>query len=47
MLHDLTVKSTSHLLGVLKAQTAKDAEIKDLAQEIPEDIEEQEKILQV
>jgi len=47
MLHDLAVKSTSHVLTVLKAQTGKEVEIIELAQEIPDDIEKQEEILQV
>ncbi len=47
MLHDLAVKSTSHLLDILRLQTAKDAEITTLVQELPDDIEEQEKMLQV
>ena len=47
MLHDLTVKSTTHILSVLKAQTAKDAQIVDLVRELPDSIEEQEKMLQV
>ena len=47
MLHDLTVKSTTHILSVLEAQTTKDAQITDLVQELPDSIEEQEKMLQV
>ena len=47
MLHDLAVKSTSHILDILKIQTARDAEIADLVRELPDDIEEQEKMLQV
>ncbi len=47
MLHDLAVKSTTYILDVLKSQTAKNAEITTLVQELPDDIEEQEKMLQV
>ncbi len=47
MLHDLAVKSTSHILDILKIQTARDAEITNLVRELPDDIEEQEKMLQV
>ena len=47
MLHNLTVKSTSYILNTLVQQTGKVVEMKDLVQDIPDDIEEQEKILQV
>ena len=45
MLHNLTVKSVTHILTVLHDQLSKPVEIHDLVQPIPEDVEEQEKIL--
>lgn len=47
MLHNLTVASASAVLEVLQQQTAKEATITDLVKDIPDDIEEQERMLQV
>ena len=47
MLHDLVVASASAVLGVLREQTIKDIAVDNLVDGIPEDIEEQERILQV
>lgn len=45
MLHNLTFKSVSHILTTLHEQHSKPVEIHDLAEPIPEDVEEQEKVL--
>ena len=47
MLHNLAVTSASTVLDVLCEQTAKNITVSDLVTEIPDDIEEQEKMLQV
>ena len=47
MLHNLTVTSAGEVLKVLHEQTAEDISISDLVTDIPDDIEEQEKMLQV
>lgn len=47
MLHNLVVASASAVLGVLQEQTKKDIAIVKLVDSIPEDIDEQERILQV
>lgn len=47
MLHNLVVASASAVLDVLKEQTKKDVTIDNLVDVIPDDIEEQESILQV
>ena len=47
MLHNLVVASASAVLGVLQEQTKKDIAVDNLVDGIPEDIEEQERILQV
>jgi len=45
MLHNLTFKSVSHILNTLHEQLSKPVEIHNLAESIPEDVEEQEKML--
>lgn len=45
MLHNLTFKSVSHILTTLHEQLSKPVEIHNLAEPIPEDVEEQEKML--
>ena len=47
MLHNLTVTSATAVLEVLREQTAEDISVSDLVTDIPDDIEEQEKMLQV
>lgn len=47
MLHGLTVHSCDGLLSVLQSQLLKAVEVKEIVKTIPEDVEEQEKILQV
>ena len=47
MLHSLTLHSCDGLLHVLQSQLVKAVEVKDIVKPIPEDVEEQEKILQV
>ena len=47
MLHGLTVQSCTSLLRVLHTQLEKPVEVTDIVKPIPEDVEEQEKILQV
>ena len=47
MLHNLAVTSASTVLKVLREQTEKDLIVSDLVTEIPDDIEEQERMLQV
>ena len=47
MLHNLVVASASAVLGVLQEQIKKDIAVNDLVNGIPDDIEEQERILQV
>ena len=47
MLHSLTVHSCVRLLSVLQSQLEKTVEVKDIVKSIPDDVEEQEKILQV
>lgn len=47
MLHELTVCSASSILTVLQEQVSETVDIVDLVQQIPDDIEEQEKALQV
>ena len=47
MLHKLAVMSASAVLDVLQEQTAGDIPISNLVKEIPDDIEEQERMLQV
>lgn len=47
MLHNLVVTSASTVLDVLQEQTRKDIAVDNLVDGIPEDIEEQERILQV
>lgn len=47
MLHNLAVTSASAVLDVLKEQTAKGITVSDLVKDIPDDIEEQEAMLQV
>ena len=47
MLHNLAVTSASAVLDVLKEQTAKGITVSDLIKDIPDDIEEQEAMLQV
>lgn len=47
MLHNLAVTSASAVLDVLQEQTAGDIAISNLVKEIPDDIEEQERMLQV
>ena len=47
MLHNLVVASASAVLEVLQEQTEKDIAVDNLVDGIPEDIEEQERILQV
>lgn len=47
MLHNLVVASASTVLEVLKEQTKKDITVDNLVDGIPDDIEEQERILQV
>ena len=45
MLHNLIFKSVSHILNTLHEQLSKPVEIHNLAESIPEDVEEQEKML--
>ena len=47
MLHNLTVTSAAAVLKVLHEQTEEDISVSDLVTDIPDDIEEQEKMLQV
>ena len=47
MLHNLAMTSASAVLDVLQEQTAGDITISNLVKEIPDDIEEQESMLQV
>lgn len=47
MLHNLAVMSASAVLDVLQEQTSTDIAVSNLVKEIPDDIEEQERILQV
>lgn len=47
MLHNLVVASASTVLEVLQEQTLKDITVDNLVDGIPDDIEEQERILQV
>ena len=47
MLHDLSVRSASSILTVLQDQVSESVDMFDLVQPIPDDIEEQEKALQV
>ena len=47
MLHNLTVTSAAAVLKILHEQTAEDISVCDLVRDIPDDIEEQEKMLQV
>ena len=47
LLHSLTVHSCVGLLNVLRSQMVKKFEVKDIVKTIPDDVEEQEKILQV
>ena len=47
MLHGLTVHSCTGLLSVLKSQLVKAVEVTDIVKTIPDDVEEQEKVLQV
>ena len=47
MLHNLVVASASAVLKVLQDQTKRDTAVDNLIDSIPEDIEEQERILQV
>ena len=47
MLHNLAMTSASAVLDVLQEQTAGDISISNLVKEIPDDIEEQERMLQV
>ena len=47
MLHNLAVTSASAVLDVLHEQTEKDITVSDLVTDIPDDIEEQERMLQV
>ena len=47
LLHSLTVHSCVGLLNVLRSQMVKMVEVKDIVKTIPDDVEEQEKILQV
>ena len=45
MLHDLALRSAEHILKTLQSQLKKCVEIKDLVQPIPEELEDQEKVL--
>ena len=47
MLHNLAVTSASAVFNVLQEQTAMDITVSTLVKEIPDDIEEQERMLQV
>ena len=47
MLHNLTVHSCTGLLSVLQSQLVKSVEVTDIVKSIPDNVEEQEKILQV
>ena len=47
MLHGLTRHSCSRLLNLLRLQLEKAVEVTDIVKDIPEDVEELEKTLQV
>ena len=47
MLHGLTLQSCTQLLSLLQSQLEKAVEVTDIVKAIPEDVDEQEKILQV
>ena len=47
MLHGLAVHSCAGLLSVLDSQLVKTVEVTDIVKTIPDDVEEQEKVLQV
>ena len=47
MLHSLTVDSCAGLLSVLQSQLLKAVEVTDIVKTIPDNVEEQEKVLQV